>query len=81
MNLDLITLIGMLALSFCSGAWIMHVLKRQKIKKIKEELIAYKRSADGLWELNEQRLKKSKQKKEYAENKKKDYKSRSIFLV
>lgn len=64
MNLELATIIGMLFLSFFLGGFLTHLFKKRKIKKLKEELLAYKRSADGLWELNEKRLKKTKSKKE-----------------
>ena len=64
MNLELTTIIGMLLLSFFLGGFLTHLLKKKKIIKLKEELLAYKRSADGLWELNEEIQKKTRTKKE-----------------
>lgn len=54
------TFLLLLLLSFISGGWITRLFFQKKIKKLKEELTAYKRSVDGLWELNEQKLKKSR---------------------
>ena len=78
MNFELTTIIGMLGLSFFLGGFLTHLLKRRKIKKLKEELLAYKRSADGLWELNEKRLKKTRTKKENFRDSSSSERSKSV---
>jgi len=64
MIIELTTQIGFAFLSFLLGGFLMHLLKKRKIKKLKEELTAYQRSVDGLWKANEQKLKKEKRHKE-----------------
>jgi len=80
MTIELTTLIGLTILSFCLGGGIMHLLKQRKINKLKEELFAYKRSVSGLWELNEERVRKTKKKiEDFRRDMESDKPSRSIL--